>query len=81
MFVTDLGSTNGTYIDSRKIKPRTVTPVSHGSCITFGNVGILLHFEIQTVCFGLQFMSPGSLWRVRYFNVVMYEMLQTILLH
>ena len=53
MFVTDLGSTNGTYIDSRKIKPRTVTPVSHGSCITFGNVEILLHFEIQTVCFGL----------------------------
>lgn len=37
MFVTDLGSTNGTYIDSRKIKPRTVTPVSHGSCITFGD--------------------------------------------
>jgi hypothetical protein len=37
MFVTDLGSTNGTYIDSRKIKPRTVTPVSNGSRITFGD--------------------------------------------
>lgn len=37
MFVTDLGSTNGTYVDSRKIKPRTVTPVTPGSRITFGD--------------------------------------------
>lgn len=37
MFVTDLGSTNGTYVDSRKIRPRTVTPVTPGSRITFGD--------------------------------------------
>lgn len=37
IFVTDLGSTNGTYVDSKKIKPRTVTPVTPGSRITFGD--------------------------------------------
>lgn len=37
IFVTDLGSTNGTYVDSRKIRPRTVTPVTPGSRITFGD--------------------------------------------
>jgi len=34
MFLTDLGSTNEAYIESRKIKPRNVTRVSHGSRIS-----------------------------------------------
>ncbi|KAI5064280.1 hypothetical protein GOP47_0020950 [Adiantum capillus-veneris] len=35
LFVTDLDSTNGTYINDRQIRPGAVTPVPPGSRVTF----------------------------------------------
>ncbi|KAH9295619.1 hypothetical protein KI387_039207, partial [Taxus chinensis] len=35
LFVTDLNSTNGTYIDEKKLSPGAVTPLSPQSRITF----------------------------------------------
>ncbi|KAL2652831.1 hypothetical protein R1flu_020959 [Riccia fluitans] len=37
LFITDLDSTNGTYVDGRRIRPGAVTPVSSGSIIVFGD--------------------------------------------
>ncbi|KAJ7296108.1 hypothetical protein O6H91_02G088500 [Diphasiastrum complanatum] len=37
LFVTDLDSTNGTFIDNKKLRPGAVTPVLPGSYITFGD--------------------------------------------
>ncbi|KAI5064622.1 hypothetical protein GOP47_0021292 [Adiantum capillus-veneris] len=37
LFVTDLDSTNGTYINDRQIRPGAVTPVPPGSRVTFGD--------------------------------------------
>jgi pSer/pThr/pTyr-binding forkhead associated (FHA) protein len=36
LLVIDLDSTNGTYIDDKRLKPGVVTAVFSGSCITFG---------------------------------------------
>ncbi|XP_059069079.1 uncharacterized protein LOC131077114 isoform X2 [Cryptomeria japonica] len=36
LFVTDLNSTNGTYVDEKKLSPGVATPLSPQSCITFG---------------------------------------------
>ncbi|XP_030452557.1 uncharacterized protein LOC115674331 isoform X1 [Syzygium oleosum] len=37
LLVTDLDSTNGTFIDNRKLRPGVATAVSPGSCIIFGD--------------------------------------------
>ncbi|CAK9215569.1 unnamed protein product [Sphagnum troendelagicum] len=37
LYVTDLDSTNGTYVDNKQIRPGAVTLVSPGSNITFGD--------------------------------------------
>ncbi|GLJ44021.1 hypothetical protein SUGI_0917850 [Cryptomeria japonica] len=37
LFVTDLGSTNGTYIDNNRIKAWTLSPLSPGNRLTFGD--------------------------------------------
>lgn len=42
LIVTDLDSTNGTFIDDKKLSPGVAAPVSPGSCITFGNMTLLL---------------------------------------
>nr|DAD47058.1 TPA_asm: hypothetical protein HUJ06_016995 [Nelumbo nucifera] len=34
--VTDLESTNGTFIDDKRLRPGVVAILSPGSCITFG---------------------------------------------
>jgi len=36
LYVTDLDSTNGTYVDNKQIRPGAVTLVSPGSNVTFG---------------------------------------------
>lgn len=36
LYITDLDSTNGTFINNRRIRPGAVTPVAPGSHITFG---------------------------------------------
>lgn len=38
LFVTDLNSTNGTYIDDTRLSPGVVTTLSVGSYITFGDI-------------------------------------------
>nr|ABK22834.1 unknown [Picea sitchensis] len=35
LFVSDMNSTNGTYIDNTRLSPGAVTALSAGSCITF----------------------------------------------
>ncbi|CAM6007671.1 unnamed protein product [Sphagnum balticum] len=37
LYVTDLDSTNGTYVDNKQIRPGAVTLVSPGSNVTFGD--------------------------------------------
>ncbi|BBM99862.1 hypothetical protein Mp_1g24440 [Marchantia polymorpha subsp. ruderalis] len=37
LYVTDLDSTNGTYLDGRRIRPGAVTPVDPGSILVFGD--------------------------------------------
>lgn len=41
LLVTDLDSTNGTFIDDKKLKPGVVATVSSGSSITFGTLSNL----------------------------------------
>eukprot|EP00252_Welwitschia_mirabilis_P013484 TRINITY_DN2964_c0_g1_i2.p1 TRINITY_DN2964_c0_g1~~TRINITY_DN2964_c0_g1_i2.p1 ORF type:complete len:207 (+),score=43.09 TRINITY_DN2964_c0_g1_i2:223-843(+) len=48
LFVTDMNSTNGTYVDDMKLPSGTPTAVSHGSCVTFGDVH-LASFQISKI--------------------------------
>lgn len=38
LLVIDLDSTNGTFIDDKRLKPGVVAAVSSGNCISFGNL-------------------------------------------
>ncbi|KAF8398074.1 hypothetical protein HHK36_017001 [Tetracentron sinense] len=38
LLVTDLDSTNGTFIDDKRLRPGAAATVSPGSCITFGDI-------------------------------------------
>nr|ABK23669.1 unknown [Picea sitchensis] len=40
LFVSDMNSTNGTYIDNTRLSPGAVTVLSAGSCITFGDINL-----------------------------------------
>ncbi|XP_059659741.1 uncharacterized protein LOC132306379 isoform X2 [Cornus florida] len=42
LLVTDLDSTNGTYIDERRLRPGAVAPVTPGSVITFGDTHLAM---------------------------------------
>ncbi|XP_058079528.1 LOW QUALITY PROTEIN: uncharacterized protein LOC131227738 [Magnolia sinica] len=42
LLVTDLDSTNRTFIDEMKLKPGVVTPVLPGSCLTFGDIHLAI---------------------------------------
>ncbi|RRT55129.1 hypothetical protein B296_00019887 [Ensete ventricosum] len=48
LLITDLDSTNGTYIDDKKLRPGAVTTVPPGSCIIFGNHTQKLPFHCIT---------------------------------
>lgn len=41
--ITDLASTNGTYVEGVKLAPEVPTPLAYGSTVRFG--GIQLHFR------------------------------------
>nr|XP_024377022.1 uncharacterized protein LOC112282985 isoform X1 [Physcomitrium patens] len=47
LYVTDLDSTNGTYINNRRIRPGAVTPVPPGSYITFGDEHLAVFRYLQ----------------------------------
>lgn len=38
LLVIDLDSTNGTFIDDKRLNPGVVAAVSSGNCITFGTI-------------------------------------------
>ncbi|PON59186.1 Serine/threonine protein kinase [Parasponia andersonii] len=42
LLVTDLDSTNGTFIDDKRLSPGVVASVSPGSCITFGDTHLAI---------------------------------------
>nr|KYP44326.1 FHA domain-containing protein At4g14490 family [Cajanus cajan] len=44
LLVTDLDSTNGTFINEKRLRPGVVTTISSGSVIIFGTYSTLTHF-------------------------------------
>ncbi|KAK0605859.1 hypothetical protein LWI29_031471 [Acer saccharum] len=42
LLVTDLDSTNGTFVDEKRLRPGVVATVSSGSCITFGDIHLAM---------------------------------------
>ncbi|KAL5580067.1 hypothetical protein UlMin_012509 [Ulmus minor] len=42
LYVTDLDSTNGTFIDEKRLRPGVAAPVSPGSCVTFGDIHLAI---------------------------------------
>ncbi|KAL2322100.1 hypothetical protein Fmac_026479 [Flemingia macrophylla] len=42
LLVTDLDSTNGTFINQKRLRPGVVTPISSGSVITFGDTHLAM---------------------------------------
>lgn len=46
-FITDLGSTNGTWVNGKKIDPHQAHPLNHGDMISLGRLLI-------------QFLTPGE---------------------
>jgi len=47
--VTDLESTNGTFLEGRRLEPRVPAPVSSGSTCRLGNVGFRVEYGGATV--------------------------------
>ncbi|KAK7376572.1 hypothetical protein VNO78_34515 [Psophocarpus tetragonolobus] len=48
LLVTDLDSTNGTFINDKRLRPGVVATVSPGSCITFGDIHLAM-FRVSKV--------------------------------
>ena len=46
LLVIDLDSTNGTFINDKRLNPEVVAAVSSGNCITFATI-ISLHFSFM----------------------------------
>jgi predicted component of type VI protein secretion system len=42
--IQDLGSTNGTFLDGRRLEPEAVTPVKSGASVKLGDVGFRLEY-------------------------------------
>ncbi|KAB1202624.1 Zeaxanthin epoxidase, chloroplastic [Morella rubra] len=42
LLVTDLDSTNGTFIDDKRLRPGAVATLSSGSCVTFGDTHLAM---------------------------------------
>lgn len=47
LVLTDLGSTNGTYVDSRRIQPNAPVPVTNGSIVALGNQNCAFRVFLQ----------------------------------
>ncbi|XP_021910683.1 uncharacterized protein LOC110824403 [Carica papaya] len=51
LLVTDLDSTNGTFVDEKRLRPGLAVPVSSGSCVTFGtSLTPITHIEFFNAC-------------------------------
>ncbi|XP_014627730.1 FHA domain-containing protein isoform X1 [Glycine max] len=48
LLVTDLDSTNGTFINDKRLRPGVVATISPGSCITFGDTHLAM-FRVSKV--------------------------------
>ncbi|XP_057433340.1 uncharacterized protein LOC130726128 [Lotus japonicus] len=48
LLVTDLDSTNGTFIDDKRLRPGVISPVSSGSLVTFGDTHLAM-FRVSKV--------------------------------
>ncbi|KAJ7964841.1 Zeaxanthin epoxidase, chloroplastic [Quillaja saponaria] len=48
LLVTDLDSTNGTFIDDKRVRPGAIETVSSGSCITFGDTHLAM-FRVSKI--------------------------------
>lgn len=48
LLVTDLDSTNGTFIDEKRLKPGVAAAASSGNCITFGKFSLRVFPKKQT---------------------------------
>ncbi|XP_028758063.1 uncharacterized protein LOC114717135 [Neltuma alba] len=48
LLVTDLDSTNGTFVDDKKLRPGVVATVSSGSCLIFGDTHLAM-FRVSKV--------------------------------
>ncbi|XP_061342290.1 uncharacterized protein LOC133288527 [Gastrolobium bilobum] len=48
LLVIDLDSTNGTFIDDKRLRPGVVATVSSGSCITFGDTHLAM-FRVSKI--------------------------------
>ncbi|KAL0550678.1 hypothetical protein IC582_009738 [Cucumis melo] len=46
LLVIDLDSTNGTFIDDKRLNPGVVAAVSSGNCITFGDIHLAM-FQVS----------------------------------
>ncbi|XP_022996302.1 uncharacterized protein LOC111491570 [Cucurbita maxima] len=46
LLVIDLDSTNGTFIDDKRLKPGVVAAVSSGNCISFGDIHLAM-FQVS----------------------------------
>ncbi|GMH12701.1 hypothetical protein Nepgr_014542 [Nepenthes gracilis] len=42
LYITDMDSTNGTFIDDKRLRPGATANVSPGSCITFGDTHLAM---------------------------------------
>ncbi|KAF7831562.1 smad/FHA domain protein [Senna tora] len=66
LLVTDLDSTNGTFIDDKKLRPGVVSTVSPGSCITFGDIHLAM-FRVSKVA-NIESASKGEEAQVQLDN-------------
>jgi ABC transport system ATP-binding/permease protein len=59
LLVTDLGSTNGTYVNGARLRPKTPTPVTSGSKIFLGPYPLILDLDKTTLIVSVMEQGPG----------------------
>jgi pSer/pThr/pTyr-binding forkhead associated (FHA) protein len=65
LLVVDLDSTNGTFIDDKRLRLGVVTAVFFGSCITFGST--------LTVFYIFSFFHLMNFTEINYLNLVLKQ--------
>ena len=44
-YITDLNSTNGTYINGKRVSPNALYPIENGDTITLANIDFVMQIE------------------------------------